>query len=179
MSRLWGLGLVAALWLLGACAAGTPRAVVSPPPMPSGSPSAVPACVGIAGCGPAPTGSAAPTSAYPPASVYPTDPYPTGAYPTGVAGGTSACPSNAPSDAAILSIARKLADGPLPAGAAISNPRCASGYLVADLTATGRGTILVVVRQTGETWYGVAIGSYPCKQVSDAPPEVLAMLNCG
>ncbi|MGA8113367.1 MAG: hypothetical protein WCA46_06870 [Actinocatenispora sp.] len=137
-------------------------------------------------CGTAQPGGALPPGA--PTPGYPTG-YPTGYgtpgypppanYPTGGPSMDTTCPAGAPNEADILSMARHVSDGQLPADTAVTDRRCAAGYLVADLTAPQVGTVHAVLHDTGTGWRAVAVGSYPCRDVRSAPPDARTLLGCG
>jgi hypothetical protein len=156
----------------------TPTAAPGPTGCPTDDPLATGCPGGIPGREALPT-YPEPTYAQPTYPGYPAnDPYPTGGdYPTTAAPATT-CPAGVPTSAQILTAARQLAGGRLPAGATVGAPRCGGGYLAADLTSTSLGTVLVVLRQSGGGWQGVAIGSYPCTSMASAPPAARTMLNC-
>lgn|GEM_PF-5824956 len=129
-----------------------------------------PGVPGATGCG---TGSVQP-------SAVPSLPLPTG---TGPAGGAptpaaTTCPTYAPSDRTILSLAALRHRQGLPRDTAVVARRCADDYLVADLVAPSAGTIRAVLRHDGRGWHAVAVGSYPCRDLRGAPPEARNLAGC-
>jgi hypothetical protein len=84
-----------------------------------------------------------------------------------------------PCDAALLLAAAQQAFGPLPDGAAATDPRCVENYATAVLTAPGQDDALAVFKNPEGEWLGVSLGTDQVCSGAGVPLDFFGPLGCG
>jgi len=79
--------------------------------------------------------------------------------------------------AALLTVAKQAFD--LPAGTALSDPRCVSGWATAVVTASGQDQAFVVFDAAQGRWEGANLGTDQVCSAAGVPQDLYGPLNCG
>ena len=85
----------------------------------------------------------------------------------------------APCDAATLLVAAQQAFGPLPEGAAATDPRCVETWATAVLTAPGQDNALAVFDNPEGEWMGRNLGTDQVCSGAGVPLDFFGPLGCG
>ena len=99
--------------------------------------------------------------------------------PTIAAGAPTTNVPAAPCDAATLLAAAQQAFGPLPEGAAATDPRCVETWATAVLTAPGQDNALAVFDNPEGEWMGRNLGTDQVCSGAGVPLDFFGPLGCG